>query len=52
MEIRRDRGERLVMSLDAPLAGGRISTRLFDLDAQIERSNPVRIDDVRQLEVE
>jgi hypothetical protein len=52
MEIRRDRGERLVMSLDAPLAGGRISTRLFDLEVQIERSNPVRIDDVRQSEAE
>ena len=52
IEIRRDRGERLVMSFDAPLAGGRISDRLFDLEAQIERSNPVQIDDVRGLEKE
>ncbi len=52
IEIHRDRGERLVMSLDAPLAGGRISDRLFDLDVQIERSNPVRIDEIRGLEEE
>ncbi|MDG1898870.1 MAG: hypothetical protein P8I74_03305 [Phycisphaerales bacterium] len=52
VEIRRDRGERLVMSFDAPLAGGRISDRLFDLDVQIERSKPVRIDEARGSEEE
>ena len=32
--------DRLVITLDRPLAGGEMSPRLFDLDAQIERSNP------------
>ena len=50
IEIRRGRGERIVMSFDAPIAGGRISERLFDLEVQIARSNPVRIDDARGAE--
>ena len=50
IEIRHGRGERVVMSFDAPIAGGRISERLFDLEVQIARSNPVRIDDARGAE--
>ncbi len=33
------------MSFDAPVANGRVSERLFDLDAQIRRSEPAIIED-------
>jgi hypothetical protein len=45
VEIRRGSGDRLVMSFDAPVANGRVSDRLFDLDAQIRRSEPAVIED-------
>lgn len=45
VEVRREGGDRLVMSFDAPVANGRISDRLFDLDAQIRRSEPAVIED-------
>ena len=39
IEIARE-GDRIVVTLDRPLADGEMSPRLFDLDAQIERSRP------------
>ena len=45
VEVRRGAGDRLVMSFDAPVANGRVSDRLFDLDAQIRRSEPAIIED-------
>ncbi|MAB72435.1 MAG: hypothetical protein CMJ54_08010 [Planctomycetaceae bacterium] len=45
VEVRRGSGDRLVMSFDAPVANGRVSDRLFDLDAQIRRSEPAVIED-------
>lgn len=45
VEVRRASGDRLVMSFDAPVANGRVSDRLFDLDAQVRRSEPAIIED-------
>lgn len=45
VEVRRESGDRFVMSFDAPVANGRVSDRLFDLDAQIRRSEPAVIED-------
>ncbi len=45
VEVRRDAGDRVVMSFDAPVANGRVSDRLFDLEAQIRRSEPAIIED-------
>lgn len=45
VEVLRGSGDRLVMSFDAPVANGRVSERLFDLDAQIRRSEPAIIED-------
>lgn len=41
IEVERNDGEdRMVITLDRPLADGEISSRLFDLEAQIARSRP------------
>ena len=40
IRISRPTGDSMVVSFDGPLAQGRISERLFDLDAIIERSAP------------
>ena len=44
IEVVRTGGEGLVITFDRPLAQGRISDRLFDLEAIVERSSPIIVD--------
>ena len=47
VRISRPSGDSMVVSFDGPLAQGRISERLFDLEAIIERSAPEVVERVR-----